>query len=57
MLIDGNGYLFYLLQTPDGLKNIQREVGGVYSAMETLIREHIALFRAAEIDIKAIELY
>ena len=55
MLIDGNGYLYYLLQSPHGLQKVQREVGGVYSAMEVLIREHIALFRAAELNVKVFQ--
>lgn len=52
MNIDGNGYIFYLLQTDDGLRTVCREVGGVYNAIDSLIRDHIKLLRAAELNIK-----
>ena len=52
MLIDGNGYIFYLLQTEDGLRSVRRELGGNYSAIESLIRDHIKLLRAADIQLK-----
>ena len=52
LLIDGNGYMFYLLQTEDGMRSVRRELGGSYSAIDSLIRDHIKLLRAADIKFK-----
>ena len=52
LLIDGNGYLFYLIQTEEGLRSVHRELGGNYSAIDSLIRDHIKLLRAADINLK-----
>ena len=44
--------MFYLLQTEDGMRSVRRELGGSYSAIDSLIRDHIKLLRAADIKLK-----
>jgi hypothetical protein len=52
LLIDGKGYLFYLLHSPGGLQRFRKEAVGMYAFIDVLIREHIALFFEAELIVK-----